>query len=587
MARWRKLSGHFSLYSVQRLIDTEFNVDHLSIRDIQGEGLRSPYAGQNVLVHGLVTGVLRRGFYIQTPNKEWDRHGSDAIFVYSPVWKPELGEYLEVHGECVDYYKHETAKPFTQIQLEQAHVLSAQDLQVHPIELSQALLPESNSELATVLNSLEGMLLRVNPGQTFIAPSNFHGDYVVALDSPQPDKSMIRSPHGGAIVQPENPMRWYPGFRIFNPNHAVRVNLGAKLTSPVVGPLHYRSDSYQLAVNTAFEIDQNYIELGTSRIQSTPGAISILTLNCFNLDPHVEAERRVTNPRLDVDDDVGEGRFHTLAQAIVLQAQSPDIVALQEIQDNDGAELTTEVDASATYDLLIALIKELSGVEYLAIDVAPVSGQDGGQPGGNIRNAYLYRTDRVSLDAASVRILGQDNPSFDDSRKSLVCHFTERDSGETLAVINVHLASKRHQASIFAPEEHAPGVDAKAHIRHAQARAIRAEMDALTKAGIEYYVTGDFNDTEHSETLATIVGDNATNLVLSLRPEERYDYNHRGKLQVLMHGVVSKETATRRDCRYEILHGNELIGVTPGEDSDKPSDHAYVIAQIDFTRGAE
>ena len=562
-------------------------MDHLSIRDIQGDAFTSPYAGQNVLVHGLVTGVLRRGFYIQTPDKEWDTRGSDAIFVYSPIWKPDLGDYLEVHGECVDYYKHETAKPFTQIQLDQAHVLNSQNFQVQPIELTQALLPEGNAELAVVLNALEGMLLRLSPGQTFIAPSNFHGDYVVALDSPQPDQSMLRSPQGGAIVQADNPMRWFPGFRIFNPNHAMRVNLGATLTSPVIGPLHYRSDSYQLAVNTGFEIDQNFVELGATRIRPQSGAISILTLNCFNLDPHVEAEVRVTNPRMDVDDDVGEGRFHTLAQAIVLQAQLPDIIALQEIQDNDGAELTTEVDASATYALLIALIKELSGVEYQAIDVAPISGQDGGQPGGNIRNAYLYRSDRVALDLASVRLLGQDDASFIDSRKALVCHFTERDSGATLAVINVHLASKRHQASIFAPEEHAPGVDAKAHIRHAQARVIRAEMDALTAAGIEYYVTGDFNDTEHSDTLATLVGEDATNLVLSLPPEQRFDYNHRGKLQVLMHGVVSNATAARRACRYEILHGNELIGMTPGEESDKPSDHAYVIAQIDFSESVD
>ncbi|GHA15977.1 hypothetical protein GCM10008090_27130 [Arenicella chitinivorans] len=558
-------------------------MDHLSIRDIQGDSLTSPYAGKTVLVHGMVTGVLRRGFYVQTPDKEWDERGSDAVFVYSPLWKPELDDYLEVHGECVDYYKHETAKPVTQIQLDQAHVLNAKGRRVRPLELTQELLPQGNDELATVLNSLEGMLLRIAPGQTFIAPSNFHGDYVIAMDAPKPDTSMIRSPQGGAIVQAENPMRWYPGFRIFNPNHAVRVNLGATLTSPVVGPLHYRSDAYQLAVSAAFEFDQNFVELSASSIRSRAGAISILTLNCFNLDPHVEAQTRVTNPRLDVDDDVGEGRFHTLAQAIVLQAQLPDIIALQEIQDNDGAELTTEVDASATYALLIALIKELSGVEYQAIDVAPVSGQDGGQPGGNIRNAYLYRPDRVVLDPRSVRVLGQDDPSFADSRKALVCHFTEQASGETLAVINVHLASKRHQASIFAPTAFAPGVDAKADVRHAQARAIRVEMDALSAAGIEYYVTGDFNDTEHSDTLAIITGEDATNLVLSLPPEERYDYNHRGKLQVLMHGVVSNATATQRDCQYEILHGNELIGVTPGEVSDKPSDHAYVIAQIGFS----
>ena len=69
------------------------------------------------------------------------------------------------------------------------------------------------------------------------------------------------------------------------------------------------------------------------------------------------------------------------------------------------------------------------------------------------------------------------------------------------------------------------------------------------------------------------------NLVFQLKPEQRYDYNHRGKLQVLMHGIVPKELAAKR-AEYDIIHGNELLGIQPGRSSDKPSDHAYVIARI-------
>jgi hypothetical protein len=31
---------------------------------------------------------------------------------------------------------------------------------------------------------------------------------------------------------------------------------------------------------------------------------------------------------------------------------------------------------------------------------------------------------------------------------------------------------------------------------------------------------------------------------------------------------------------YEIIHGNELLGMQPGKTTDKPSDHAYVLAKI-------
>jgi len=115
-------------------------------------------------------------------------------------------------------------------------------------------------------------------------------------------------------------------------------------------------------------------------------------------------------------------------------------------------------------------------------------------------------------------------------------------------------------------------------VRIQQAEIVRNELTALLQQGLDYYVTGDFNDTEESETLAQLLGDESVNLVEHLPPEERYDYNHRGKLQVLMHGIVPKELAERAE--YEIIHGNELLGVQPGELGNKPSDHAYVIAKI-------
>ena len=422
------------------------------------------------------------------------------------------------------------------------------------------------------------MLVKIDPGQTFIAPSNSFGDYVLALDAPAKDDSVLRSIDGGAVLDAQNPLRWFPGFRVTNYNFAQRLNLGSRLTTAIVGPLNYRVDAYQISVSQAFDFDPHYIQLDKANIESSDGALTVMTLNCFNLDPHVESANLVMNPKQDVDDDWGEGRFHTLAQAVVLQANSPDIVALQEIQDNDGAEITEEVDASETYGLLIKTIKQLSGIEYHWVDVPPQAGADGGQPGGNIRNGYLYNPERVELDQSSVRVFGSDDESFDGSRKPLVCEFIEKSSSKRLAVINIHLASKRHQTSIFAPQ--GSGVDHKESTRISQASAVRLEAEALHARGGNYYITGDFNDTEHSKTLDELVGDQSANLVMLLPETERYDYNHRGKLQVLMHGIVPKASVEKGLAEYEIIHGNELIGVEPGEDSDKPSDHAYVLAKL-------
>ena len=80
--------------------------------------------------------------------------------------------------------------------------------------------------------------------------------------------------------------------------------------------------------------------------------------------------------------------------------------------------------------------------------------------------------------------------------------------------------------------------------------------------------------------MQTLMANESVNLVFSLDEEQRYDYNHRGKLQVLMHGVIPKIMLEEGRAEYEIIHGNELIGVQPGQESDKPSDHAYVIAKL-------
>ena len=547
------------------------------IYEVRGTGLLSEMAGQIVTVRGVVTGVSRRGFFVQNVNPGPDPQISDALFVFSPKWPAPHGALLEVSGKVVDFAKKENGKPVTQIKLENARVLKKRGPDIPPFEFTADNVPADPAELAVFLNSLEGMLVSIGPGNTFIAPSNPFADYVLILDADKSVEGLTRTEQGGVLVDHQNPLRWYPGFRLTNYALAQRVNVGSKLLSRVTGPLNYRVEAFQMTVSDPIEIEMSEIPLGVSSLKPEAGYLTILTMNGFNLDMHVESASLVRNPGQDVDDDWGDGRFHTLANAVVTQANVPDIVALQEIQDNDGAEMTLVVDASSTYQGLVRTIKELSGVEYRWVDIPPEVGADGGQPGGSIRNGYLYQPERVELVKDSARLIGSDETAFEGSRKPLVVLFREKTTGHELACINVHLASKRHQNSIFAPVQ--PGFDARLPIRVQQAALIEEQLAVMRGQGLDYYVTGDFNDTEESETLAAITGDTSVNLVNLLPPEQRYDYNHRGKLQVLMHGIVPKRLAETHS-EYDIIHGNELLGVHPGKSSDKPSDHAYVLAKI-------
>ncbi len=550
----------------------------LAIKTVQGRELTSEYVGQTVCVAGVVTSVLHRGFYLQSPNTVWDGLASDAIFIYSPDFRPPLGVSIEVTGEVADYLAHDLAKPITQL-LYQAHARHTFDeLVLEPLDFDRQILTEQGAALARWLNSAEGMLFKVPAGSVFIAPSNKFGDYVLTL--PDLDLGLLAASSGGLVVAEGDGNTWFPGFRVLDYAHAQALDVGSILTSDVVGALHYRVDSYQLSVNHRFKVEHRYAQVSVSSWQPQESVIRVMTLNCFNLDPKIESAERVVNPRTDIDDDHGDGRFTSLAKAIVVNANAPEIVALQEIQDSDGAEQTEVTHARDTYELLLRAIAQLSDVPYAWVDIEPGLNADGGQPGGNIRNGFLYRTDVISLVPRSVRRLGVDSPAFIDSRKPVVADFTLCNGAHTLSVFNVHFASKRHQESVFSP--HNPGLDPKLATRVEQAEIVLAEMERLTKAGKHYYVTGDFNDGEHSQTLAKLCSRGAQNLVLQSPPHERFDYNHRGKLQVLMHGLVSPSLLDIAAPDYAILHGNELLGVTPGEDTDKASDHAYVLARMVF-----
>jgi len=60
--------------------------------------------------------------------------------------------------------------------------------------------------------------------------------------------------------------------------------------SRIQGPLNYRVDSYQMSVSDPFELEESFIELTKSSLHPSAGAITIMTLNCFNLDPNFASE---------------------------------------------------------------------------------------------------------------------------------------------------------------------------------------------------------------------------------------------------------------------------------------------------------
>ncbi len=546
------------------------------IHRMQGPGLFSPLDGQTVTTRGVVTGATRKGYFIPDTDGDVNEAVSHGIFVFERRRRPPVGSLVEVLGKVVDYQPDANARPTTQLVEHSTRLLAEHGPRIEPVWLTAERVIVEQQELAAFLNHLEGMLVGVPAGATFVAPSNPFGDYVVV----PPDADLVRTRQGGVLIDPDAPERWLPGFRLLDYAAAPTVNVGAQLLEPVVGPLNFRVASYQIATAGPVRVAPAKVEVRPTSLRGEGSRVTVLTLNGFNLDAHKEDPAKVNDPGRDVDDDVAEGRFLALGQAIVRDAACPAIVALQEIQDNDGAELSDEVRAERTYAGLIAAVQRAGGPTYAWVDIPPQAGADGGQPGGNIRNAFLYDPGRVQLVEGTLQRLGSRSPAFEGSRKPLAARFRLVEGQGELELINVHLASKRHQNGLFAPEE--PGFDPRLAVRVQQAEVIGAHLAQLRAQEVDYYVTGDFNDFEFSQTLRALTGDHSTNLVDGVPEPLRFDYNHRGLSQALMHGVVAKRQLAGRTVEYEILHANALQGSQPGHRGDKPSDHAYVIARLEL-----
>jgi uncharacterized protein len=296
-------------------------------------------------------------------------------------------------------------------------------------------------------------------------------------------------------------------------------------------------------------------------------------------------------------------KFDRLAGQVVNNLKSPDVLGLEEIQDNSGAANDGTVDSTQTTDKLIAAITAAGGPAYTAHWVNPQDLTDGGAPGANIRQVFFYRADRdVALvdapagDATTAESLTMidgkphlalnpgritpTNTAWDDSRKPLVGEFTFR--GKTVFVIANHFSSKGGDDPLFGKWQQPVRLSEDA--RHLQAQEVRSFLDLLLAAdeNANVVVLGDINDFEFSQTVDIMVGSGANAIVdlpRMLPVNERYSYVYEGNSQVLDQILVSKAlTAAPPGAKYpaydyDIVHTNS-------EFYDQDSDHDPQVVRL-------
>jgi len=571
------------------------------IHDLQGAAHLSPFNGQDVSgVEGVVTFERSSSFWMQDPTPDSDEATSEGVLVFGSGVGAlvNVGDHVSVSGRVLEFRPgglstdNLTTTEITTPGLSVAVLSRGNPLPAPTVLGAAGRVPPStvieddaagSVETSGVFDpaadgidfyeSLEGMRVQVNQALA-VGPRNGFGEIPVVGD--QSALAGVDSVRGGILVRPED----------FNPERIILddtlvatpvVNVGDGFTTPVVGVMDYSFGNFKLNLTAPLARVDGGLQREATRAPRDQELV-VGTYNVENLDP-------------------GDGgAFGRHADLIVHHLRSPDLLAIEEVQDNDGATDSAVTDASVTWGLLIDAIVAAGGPAYQYRQIDPVDDQDGGEPGGNIRVGFLFRTDRglsfvdrpggTSTTATTVlthpagprlsfspgRVAPQD-PAFLDTRKSLAGEF--RMHGKPVFVVANHFSSKSDDDPLFGRWQ--PPIRASEPARHGQAQAINDFVDQLVAADpqAKVIVLGDINDFEFSQTVELLEGGVLTTLMDTLAKAERYSYVFEGNSQVLDQILVSNPLLRSFPVDYDPVHVN-------AEFANQASDHDPQVARIDL-----
>jgi predicted extracellular nuclease len=566
----------------------------LAIHDIQGAAQRSPHVGEVVRTTGIVTAVSTNGFWIQDPAPDADAATSEGVFVFGSTGVA-VGDAVRVDARVQEFRPGgatngnltttELSGSLTVAVLSSGNPLPAATLvgvggRVPPgavieddsttgdVETSNTFDPGADG--LDFWESLEGMRVEIDDAVAVGPTATDFGETPVVSNG----AAGVRTPRGGVIARPGD----------FNPERVIvddllapapSMNVGDHYTSPVVGVLDYDFGNFFLEVTQT----PTAVHDGVTPESTTPqGAmeLAVATFNVENLDP--------------TD---GAAKFDRLAHIVVDNLKSPDLIGVEEVQDDDGAADSGTVDATVTLDTLVAAIQTAGGPHYSYRLVNPENDRDGGEPGGNIRVVFLFRTDRGlgfvdrpgatpttanAVDPATGDLVyspgrvDPTNAAWNASRKPLAGEFLYR--GQKLYVIANHFNSKGGDDPLMGRRQ-PPQFPSEVQ-RHQQATIVRdftRQILAANPSG-KVVVLGDLNDFQFSETLAILKATPLHDLIETLPVNEQYSYDFEGNSETLDHILLS-DALFAQPRSYDVIHVNS-------EFFDQASDHDPQVVRLTF-----
>jgi predicted extracellular nuclease len=245
---------------------------------------------------------------------------------------------------------------------------------------------------------------------------------------------------------------------------------------------------------------------------------------------------------------------------------------------------------------LVSAIEAIGGPTYSFASIDPVDDKDGGAPGGNIRQAYLYDSRAIqlhnpnqgsSVDANAV-LPGPTlkfnpgrveplNAVWTRSRKPLVAAWQTLDGKNNFFTINVHFTSKLGSSPIGG--DYRPPINKGIETREAQMMLTADFVTRILKqdANAKIIVSGDFNEfafLEPMEKFKSVSGLYDLDDIVRSPEKERYSTIFERNCQQLDYTYVSK--ALTKGAAYEHIHVNTWANL-----DEQITDHDPSVAMLD------
>ena len=593
------------------------------IYTIQGSAHISPLNTQAVCgVPGIVTQVVSGssgGYYMQDADGDNNPNTSDGIFVFTGS-APPVGTEVVVKGTVSEFRPggaSSTGLTITEIGGATLTALPATSAftshtiaptiigaggRVPPNQIIDSL-SASNVESASHIydpstnaidfyESLEGMLVQVSSGARVVGPTNKFGEIWLAADGGAGAAAGAVNAHGGVTIAADgsnfNPERVQIDTSLLNTPYPQQ-NVGDTTTADIAGAMSYDFGNYRIFPNTPPQFASGNLQPASSMVANDANHLRVISYNLENLNSVNTCPSDDSTARIPVE-----------AAQIVNNLGAPDILGIEEIQDNNGCTDDGTVDATTTLNSVVNAIVTAGGPTYSYLVINPVNDQDGGIPGGNIRQAILYNPVRLTLvpgtvgtgDSTTATAVSKDaygrlqltlspgridptNAVWTTSRKPLAATFDF--NGRRVLVILNHFDSKGGDDPLF-------GFDQPPLLRSAVQRVQQAQVEhdfinqALTiNPAARVISLGDFNDYDFSAPMQTLSGTGAilTDLATALLPgQERYSYVYQGNSEELDHIYVT--SALLNGAQFQPVHVNS-------EFSNQVSDHDPMIASLPIT----